>query len=67
MTAHVVDLQREYDQTRAELIERRSALQELRAATAARYRAHEQLTAFFREREIARAAAVERNPAWPLH
>ena len=52
---------------RRELAECRAALDELRAATLARQRAEAELAGLYRERELARARAAERDPAAPLN
>jgi len=55
----LADLRRELDECRA-------ALNELRAATLARQRAEAELAGLYREREIARALAAERDLATSL-
>jgi hypothetical protein len=52
---------------RKELDETRTALDELRAAVRARERAESELTSLYRERDLARARAVARDSAMPLH
>jgi hypothetical protein len=42
-------------------------LDELRAAVRARHAAEVELAGLYREREIHRARAIERDPAQPLH
>ena len=56
----MADLRRELEETRA-------AFRELRATSLARQCAEAELRELYRERSIAQAKAVERNPAWPLH
>jgi hypothetical protein len=55
-------LEARYQATAAELAEAQSALYQLRAATLARHRAYAELAALHRERQIAVAAAAERDP-----
>jgi hypothetical protein len=43
------------------------AMQEMRAATLARMQAHAELASLYRERELQRARAAERDPATPLN
>ena len=57
------DLRRELDQMRAEL----TTLRELRAATLARHQAYAELASLYRERELQRARAAERDASTPLH
>ena len=52
---------------RRELADCRAALDELRAATLARQKAEAELVGLYRERELARARAAERDPTLPLH
>jgi hypothetical protein len=56
---HHADLMRELDKCRAEL-------DELRAAVLRRNRLDEELVGLYRERDIERARAAERDPAQPL-
>src|SRR5262249_28838566 len=56
----LADLRRELDETR-------SALNQLKAAVLARQHAEAELASLYREREIAQARAVERDPIIPLH
>jgi len=53
---------RELEWTQEQLVELRAAVAELRAAVTARWQAEARLTELYREREIARARAAERNP-----
>lgn len=52
---------------RRELEEVHAAYAELRATVLARQNAERELTSLYRERDIARARAAERDPALPLH
>jgi len=56
----------ELDELRRELDEVRDAYAELRAAVLARRQAEAELTTLYREREIARARAAERDLSQPL-
>ena len=51
---------------RAELDEVRAQFEELRSLSLARQNAEAELRELYREREIARARAAERDPALPL-
>jgi hypothetical protein len=52
----------ELEWTKQSLAETRVALRELKAAVLARHKAEAELASFYRERAIARAQAVERDP-----
>jgi hypothetical protein len=58
---------RELEWTRGQLVELREALAELRAAVTARWQAEARIADLYREREIARASAVERDPSAMLN
>ena len=60
-------LKMELDRIRAERNELRQRLVELLDAVRARRNAEAELAALYRERDIARARAAERDPAQPLH
>ena len=60
-------LKRELAMKNQSLGEVREALRELKAAVLARQRAEAELAALYRERAIARARAVDRDPVTPLH
>jgi len=60
-------LRRELAQTRQSLDECRAALRELGAAVLARQQAEAEVHALYREREIARANATERDITQPLN
>jgi hypothetical protein len=60
-------LKRELEWTKQSLDEVRAAARELRAATLARMKAEDALASLYREREIARARAAERDPATSLN
>jgi uncharacterized coiled-coil DUF342 family protein len=59
-------LRRELAETKADRDELRARLVELLDAYRARRAAEDEVRALYREREIARARAVERDPAAPL-
>ena len=61
------DLLRQLDEVRSELDETRAAFQELRTIVRARQRAESELAELYRELEIARARAAEREPCQPLN
>jgi len=58
---------RELEWTQGQLVELREAVAELRAAITARWAAEARLAELYREREIARASAVERDPSAMLN
>jgi hypothetical protein len=58
---------RELEWTQGQLIELREAVAELRAAITARWAAEQRCVDLYREREIARASAVERDPSAMLN
>ena len=60
-------LREELDRIRADRDALRVALQDLLDAVRARRNAEAELAALYRERDIARARAAERDPAQPLH
>jgi chromosome segregation ATPase len=60
------ELKRQFDWMLRELQDVTSAFRELRMAVLARQHAERELASLYREREIARAQAAERDPAQPL-
>jgi uncharacterized coiled-coil DUF342 family protein len=60
-------LKRELAQIKAERDEFRACLRELSAAVTARWKAEARVAELHRERELARANAVERDPKVLLH
>jgi uncharacterized coiled-coil DUF342 family protein len=60
-------LKGELAEVRRERDDFRAVARELQAAVQARWQAEQRLARLYRERELARAEAAERNPTIPLH